>query len=198
MLWLLLTGCALLRPDRAPLNHQLEREVIALQMRNEQLRQAVEQCAAQPQPALGALHTELLQIFRDTEVTVTRDASSVQVSVPGDLLFASGTTRVRAEAAMPLDLLGVVLGVHPDVQVEVVGHTDDRSLGGALRRAHTDNWGLSAARAAAVARQLIEAYNVAPERLTIAGRGQTQPIADNATAAGQARNRRIEVRLRAP
>lgn len=119
------------------------------------------------------------------------------MSIPGDLLFAPSTTRVRAEAAMPLDLLAVALGVHPEVLVQITGHTDDRSLGGALRTNYIDNWGLSSARAASVARELVETYAVSAERLTIAGRGEQEPVADNGTAEGQAQNRRVVVLLRA-
>jgi chemotaxis protein MotB len=197
MLSWLLVGCALLRPDSEHLSHQLERELLAQRLRNDQLRAELADCDEPVRPGLDTLHTELLQIFRGSEVTVTRSTAGVSVSIPGDLLFAPSTTRVRAEAAMPLDLLAVALGVHPEVLVQITGHTDDRSLGGALRTNYIDNWGLSSARAASVARELVETYAVSAERLTIAGRGEQEPVADNGTAEGQAQNRRVVVLLRA-
>lgn len=198
--WLvLLSGCALLQERQEHLSHQLERELRASQIRTEQLRAELARCGDQPQPQLDALYTDLLQIFRGSEVAVVRQPSGVvDVVIPGDLLFAHATVRVREEAAMPLDMLSVALGVHSSAQAQIIGHTDSVPLSGRLKATHTDNWGLSVARAAAVMRRLVEAYGVAPGRLTIAGRGEHEPVADNATAEGQAENRRVVVRLSAP
>lgn len=199
-IWLaLLGGCALITDRQEHLAHQLERELRASQIRTEQLRAELARCGAQPQQGLDALYTDLLQIFRGTEVAVVRlPSGAVDVTIPGDLLFAGATVRVREEAAMPLDLLSVALGVHTDAQVQIIGHTDNVPLSGRMRSAHTDNWGLSVDRAAAVMRQLVEDYGVDPARLTVAGRGEHEPIADNATTAGQGKNRRVVVRLSAP
>jgi chemotaxis protein MotB len=196
--WWLLAGCSLiaqLRPDPEHTQHQLEREMIAQRMRNAQLKEQLSHCTERSQDALDALYTELLQVFRSSEVSVTRRVDAVAITIPGDLLFASGTTRIRAEAEQPLSLLAVALSIHGELQVTVVGHTDNRELHGRLEQAHTDNWGLSTARAASVMRKLVSTHALAPARFTVAGRGATKPIADNATSAGQSLNRRVEVLL---
>ena len=78
-----------------------------------------------------------------------------------------------------------LLTENPELRLTVQGHTDNTST-----PAH--NQQLSAARAQAVVAALT-AQGIAAARLQAAGFGQTQPLADNATAAGRARNRRVEL-----
>jgi OOP family OmpA-OmpF porin len=73
----------------------------------------------------------------------------------------------------------------PEVRVEVAGHTD--STGSAAT-----NVRLSEARAAAV-RAYLARRGVAPDRMVARGYGSSRPVAPNATAAGRARNRRVEL-----
>jgi chemotaxis protein MotB len=72
----------------------------------------------------------------------------------------------------------------------VEGHTDDDPIS---RTNMEDNWDLSTKRATAVVRILQDEYNVDPKRMTAAGRGEYIPVADNATEAGQAKNRRTRI-----
>lgn len=196
LLPLLLAACAPLARSGAmrDLNDQLEREIRALRIRNEQLQQATQDCADTAQGRSDALYTELLQVFSGSEVQLAREGAAILLTIPGGLLFSTGSEEIRAEAAMVLDLLSVALTLHPEVKILVIGHTDDRPITGTLKRSHGDNWGLSVARAIAVMNALV-AYQVAPERFTVAGRGSAEPIADNATPEGRAINRRIVVRL---
>lgn len=103
------------------------------------------------------------------------------------ILFQSGAAIIAAESQPALDELAVHLAACPDAMVHVEGHTDtdgDESL----------NLALSVARAEAVVGALVE-RGVAPARLYAIGYGESQPIADNATAAGKRLNRRIVVTL---
>ena len=82
--------------------------------------------------------------------------------------------------------------------VYVDGHTDNVRVGNPETKKHfVDNLGLSLARAAAVARGLIEA-KVSPKRLVVRGFGSSRPIAKNDTREGRAKNRRVEIRLVPP
>lgn len=190
---LALIGCAWIRPDerQQALIYQLDREVIALQLRNEQLRDQVERCDEAPQGS--ALYTELLQVFSGSEVSVAREGEQTVVTIPGSLLFSSGSTTIRSEAIMVIDLLSVALRLHAGAKVRVIGHTDDRPLAGALRRRYGTNWELSVFRAASLMRAMVEDFGVEEERFTIAGRGASQPIATNDTPEGRERNRRLVV-----
>lgn len=78
-----------------------------------------------------------------------------------------------------------MLKLAPDLNLQVAGHTDSRGAAGANQR-------LSEARADSVVKMLI-ASGVPPERLTAKGYGESKPVADNATAAGRAENRRVEL-----
>jgi outer membrane protein OmpA-like peptidoglycan-associated protein len=84
-----------------------------------------------------------------------------------------------------LDRIAALLETYPDLGVRIEGHTD--SLGD-----EATNLALSQQRAEAVKQALI-GRGVEPERLTAEGLGPERPIADNATPAGRAQNRRVEV-----
>ncbi len=187
----LLVGCAWITQQTPDLVYQLDREVIALRLRNEQLTDALARC---DQPIeQSTLHTELLQVFSGSEIIVRRKGALTEVVIPGSLLFSSGSTRIRQEALMVLDLLSVALQLHPEAHIWVIGHTDDRPLSGSLKRQYGSNWELSAARAAMFMHTLSEDFSISPERFTIAGRGDTAPIADNGTPEGRELNRRLTV-----
>jgi flagellar motor protein MotB len=78
-------------------------------------------------------------------------------------------------------------------QIQIEGHTDDLSL--ARTEYPTDNWDLSAARALAVLRFLSVGRGLRPEVFSANGYADHRPVQSNATEAGRARNRRIEIRL---
>jgi len=86
-----------------------------------------------------------------------------------------------------LDEIAAILIANPDVSIAVEGHTDSQG-------ADTANQALSEARATSVVDYLIT-KDVGTDRLTATGFGESQPVADNATAAGRAENRRIEFNL---
>ncbi len=120
------------------------------------------------------------------EVSVTE--RQVRVRLRNKLLFPPGAAELAPEASKSLYLLARVLGEIPN-EVEVEGHTDDSPiLGGPYRT----NWELSIARADAVLRRLA-AEGVAPKRLIASGYGEHHPLAENATPAGRAANRRVEI-----
>ena len=76
------------------------------------------------------------------------------------------------------------------VRLLIEGHTDNKQF---VADAGSDNWDLSYARAKAVAVRLIRA-GVSPEQITLAGRGETDPIGDNETSEGRAENRRTVIK----
>jgi outer membrane protein OmpA-like peptidoglycan-associated protein len=103
--------------------------------------------------------------------------------------FEDAKAVLLPESRAVLDVVAQSLVANPEVRVEVAGHTDSRSP------ADYNIW-LSQARAEAVRAYLIE-RGVAADRLVAKGYGFTRPVATNATAAGRARNRRVElIRLR--
>jgi len=99
--------------------------------------------------------------------------------------FEVGTAILTADATAILDNVAFELSQFPDVAVTIEGHTD--SDGG-----DAANQALSQARAESVVAYLTD-VGIESDRLSAAGFGETQPIADNATAEGKAENRRVEI-----
>lgn len=101
------------------------------------------------------------------------------------LAFEPGSAALTDSAEAVLAALADLLEREPEFRVRIAGHTDDTGR-------PEVNVRLSAERAEAVASR-IAAHGIDPARLIATGYGATQPVADNATAAGRARNRRIEI-----
>lgn len=99
--------------------------------------------------------------------------------------FAFAQSTLQPRATRTLDAVGEVVRRHPNLRLEVAGHTD--AVG-----ADAFNQRLSEARAAAVRTYLIENFDLAPIRLVARGYGETRPIATNDERAGRALNRRVE------
>lgn len=122
----------------------------------------------------------------NTEVT-PRGCAILQrnVNLQG-IQFGSGSAEILRESENMLQRGLMLLRQNPGVRVEIAGHTDDRGQTGANVR-------LSRARAESVRRWLID-HGIEARRLEVRGYGESNPIADNETEEGRARNRRIEFR----
>jgi chemotaxis protein MotB len=115
------------------------------------------------------------------------------VDILDRVLFDSGLSAVKPEGQAVLRKVAGVLAKFPQRAFQVVGHTDNVPVRARTADGFTDNWALSAGRAVAAVRFLVGECAVDPHRLTAAGGGEFQPIADNTTAEGRAKNRRITV-----
>jgi type VI secretion system protein ImpK len=125
-------------------------------------------------------------------VAVEERADRSIVTLGDDGLFKPGEASVGANHQRLLSRIGEVLARVPG-QVDVTGHTDNAPIR-TLR--FPSNWELSRARAEAVTRLL--GGLVPPGRLRAQGRADSEPVADNATPQGRARNRRVEITLYMP
>ena len=108
-----------------------------------------------------------------------------QVLTLGDVFFSSGQSDLKAEARGNLKPVLDFINRYPGKKVSIEGHTDDRG-------ADAQNLALSERRAGSV-RDALVALGADAARFTVVGRGETSPLADNATTDGRARNRRVEV-----
>lgn len=120
-------------------------------------------------------------------IKVSQNKGQVAVTLSQELLFNSGSSFVGSNGRQAISQLVNTLQNNPGVNIIVVGHTDDEGD-------PNTNWKLSLERANAVAKLMI-VQGINPERITISGRGQYQPVATNSTSAGRAQNRRTEVLL---
>jgi len=99
--------------------------------------------------------------------------------------FEFGKAQIKPQSSPVLDGVAAILTNHPEIEVEIQGHTD--SIGTAEA-----NLKLSQARAEAVRDYLIDVHMIEPVRLLPIGYGESQPIVDNGTDQGRARNRRVD------
>jgi len=127
-------------------------------------------------------------------VKVAKAIDAVKVTMPQAILFASGSTRINPAGRHVLARMAEGLRSTPEGGlIRIVGHSDARPVSAALRSHFTDNWELSAARAAAVARVLIWGENISENVIRVEGRAAVEPVADDTNATGRAKNRRIEI-----
>ncbi|WP_404342516.1 OmpA family protein [Vreelandella aquamarina] len=125
-------------------------------------------------------------------VEVSRVAEGISLRVQDRLLFPSATAELTEGGS---SLVGSLLETiqRYDGEVWVEGHSDSQTIN---TPEFSSNWALSSARAIAIV-EALEAAGVAAERLRAVGLAATQPLEDNSTAEGRARNRRVEVVIHA-
>ncbi|MFO8146645.1 MAG: OmpA family protein [Gillisia sp.] len=143
--------------------------------------------------ALKTAVSNALTNFEGKGLTVEQRDGKVYVSMENKLLFSSGSWAVNSEGRKAVQQLGTVLAQNPDIAVLIEGHTDNVPYGGTGQL--NDNWDLSTKRATSIVQILQENKGIDQQNLTAAGRGEFAPIAENTTAEGKAKNRRIEVIL---
>ncbi len=100
--------------------------------------------------------------------------------------FEFDSAKLTADSKAALDDALAILKRHPDLEVEIAGHTDSRG-------SDSYNLGLSERRAKSVLKYMV-ANGANADMLTAKGYGESEPVADNATDAGRAKNRRVELR----
>ena len=124
-------------------------------------------------------------------VEIEQREDKVFVTVGSGGAFPSGTADLTEEARRILDRISLS-AMSPESTITVTGHTDDVPISNGQFR---DNWDLAAARAASVV-QAIEGSGLIPsDNLSAISKGETNPVADNTTAAGREKNRRIEIEI---
>lgn len=126
------------------------------------------------------------------EIDVDFTAQYVQLTLKGGILFDSGSVELKEEALPVLDQVGKILERYAQGTIEIEGHTDNVPMSGAK---YSNNNELSSGRALSVFDYLMSVTNLSPADVKHSGRGEYVPIADNSTAEGRARNRRVEIKI---
>lgn len=114
-----------------------------------------------------------------------------QTTVLQGVAFAAGSAKLQTPNPSALADLARWLQAHPAARATLIGHTD--TSGNA-----TANSALSLGRATALRDQLIADFGIDATRLSVMARGGDDPVASNDTAAGRAKNRRVEVAITLP
>ncbi|MFV9656030.1 MULTISPECIES: OmpA family protein [Pseudomonas] len=131
---------------------------------------------------------KLRQTLQGTGVQVQRNGDDLKLIMPGNITFASNSADISSSFYPTLNSLVLVFKEFNKNGVNIVGHTDSTG-------SQELNQSLSQRRAQSVANYLT-ANGVAAQRISAYGAGPSQPIASNATDAGRAQNRRVEINLR--
>jgi len=129
--------------------------------------------------------------FANAGVDVTYKNGLVYISMQDELLFNPGSAKLGKNGQEALAVVAQVLNDNPNLKIYVIGNTDSIKV----TKGYTDNWSLSTERANNVVRVLRDQYLVTMDRVTSAGRGKYDPVADNSTAEGRAKNRRTDIIL---
>ena len=125
-------------------------------------------------------------------VNVEFNSQYVQLTLKGALLFDSAKATIRKDALPVVEKIAVILDRYAANIIEIEGHTDNVPMSGTK---YSNNEELSCGRALAVYNYMIEHTSLDPANFKYSGRGEAVPVADNSTAEGRAKNRRVEIRI---
>ena len=156
---------------------------------------------------------EMMQLVRDTEIDadmlrkllraeieagqidVESEERTILIRIREKGSFASGSAYLNNDFVKVIDKIGSAIG-QIEGRVFVEGHTDSIPINSF---AYPSNWDLAVSRAASVTRRLVRPETgINPRRVTASGFAATRPQAVNTTAAGRARNRRVEIIIKQP
>lgn len=136
------------------------------------------------------LHTALYELIESGFAQLQIDGDWLEIELNSALLFPSGSSSATNSA---VNILGVIFDVIGESSnfVRVRGYTDDQRINNEI---FSSNWELSVARATAILR-VLEKQGMTPARMAIEGYGQYYPTADNSTAQGRAKNRKVVIAI---
>jgi outer membrane protein OmpA-like peptidoglycan-associated protein len=162
-----------------------QQAVLSAQQAQDAQAQALQaqQLAAQSERDKQELRAKLLQQFN--RILETRDTVRGLVVNLGDVLFDTGKYTLRNPAREALAKLSGIVLAYPELKLQVEGHTDSTG-------SEAFNQKLSEQRAESVRDYLVQ-QGLDMNSITAAGLGESSPIADNSTAAGRQKNRRVEI-----
>ncbi|OYV67373.1 MAG: chemotaxis protein MotB [Deltaproteobacteria bacterium 21-66-5] len=169
-----------------------------LQSKSDSLSQTIFELRRKVDDLEAATYENLLEKMKSEisqgQVAISELKGKLTVKMVDSILFDSGKAEVKKGG---LEILGKVISILKDVtdkSIRIEGHTDNVQIVGALTKRYPTNWELSAARAINVTRYLQD-QGIDPGNLSAIAYGEWKPVAENDTAEGRAKNRRIEIIL---
>jgi chemotaxis protein MotB len=134
--------------------------------------------------------------IENQELQLEQLVDGIELEIPSDVMYKPGaaTPTVGSDGLEYAQRLAKFLA-DTDYLVSVVGHTDNQKMSRVLAKKYPSNWELAGARAAGVARYLVD-NGVDPAQVVASSRGKYDPVASNDTPEGRAQNRRIQIILR--
>ncbi len=136
------------------------------------------------------LKSVLQEGIDDKDVEIKVDKTVVFINLSDKMLYESGSFKLTNRAHEVLEKIARIVESRPEFEVMVEGYTDNVPI---KSPGIQDNWDLSVKRATSVVRVLQEDFNIDPNRLIAAGRGEYNALASNETDEGKATNRRTRI-----
>jgi outer membrane protein OmpA-like peptidoglycan-associated protein len=130
---------------------------------------------------------KLRERLRGTGVSVTRVGDNIILNMPSNITFDTDQSDIKPNFYETLNSVSIVLREFNQTLVDVNGHTDADG-------SDDYNYDLSRRRASSVAQYLVS-QQLNPQRFSVQGFGESQPIASNNSASGKAQNRRVEIQI---
>lgn len=130
---------------------------------------------------------QIRQQLQGSGVSVTRSGNDLILNMPSDITFSTGKSSIQPRFVSTLGSVALVLNKYNKTRIGITGHTDSDG-------SNAYNQNLSVARAQSVG-YVLNSRGVTTNRILTGGRGETSPIASNASASGKAQNRRVELRI---
>ncbi|MCQ2494926.1 MAG: flagellar motor protein MotB [Lachnospiraceae bacterium] len=126
------------------------------------------------------------------QVGLSFTSQYILLTMKGSLMFDSGSAALKTDCYDTLDKIALILERYAGAEIEIEGHTDNVPISGGK---YASNEELSSARALSVFYYLLDNSTLDSAKLKHAGMGDRVPIADNSTAEGRSKNRRVEIRI---
>lgn len=141
--------------------------------------------------AVGQYMDKQENAFRDeltgSGIDVVRDGDNIRLIMPSNITFASSSSSISKGFDVTLDAVARVMNKYEKTYLSIEGHSDSSGDAGF-------NMTLSEKRAESV-KSYLQRQSVNGKRISVTGYGDTQPVATNDTAAGRAKNRRVEIEI---
>lgn len=129
--------------------------------------------------------------FSEEGVNLSLTPKAISITIEERVSFASGSDELQSNIVPLIDKIAT-LTKELEGSAEITGHTDDQPISS---RKFRSNWELSLRRATAIAKKLESSGKVGSDKINTWGRDSQEPLADNDTPAGRAKNRRVEIKI---
>ena len=159
----------------------------------EELKEELEEAGLKESEEMAQkIEQELIKQQIGDQAEVDVNAQFVRITLSGALLFDSAQAQIREDALPLVDKLALILEKYNNSLINIEGHTDNVPIS---NERYENNDLLSAYRAFAVKDYILGKTALEPGKINATGCGEYNPVADNSTQEGRARNRRVEIKI---
>ena len=166
--------------------NSLENELAELKQLTSRQKEQLDRLADQTRQ----LEEQLKDEIERGEIRLKRLGNKLVINIDEKVSFDSGKSNLKKDVIAALDKIGKILSEYPENRIIIEGHTDNVPI---KTVKFPDNWQLSSERALSVLRYLLENKKLNPEKLSIQGYGEYQPVVPNNTPENRALNRRVDI-----